>query len=311
MEIYVNGSLAYDRLMNYKGRFREQILADQLHNINVSFTMDSMQEFFGGTAGNIVYGLAQLKQPAILLGNLGRDGDRYLEYLKVLNVDVCNVGVLENEFTAGAYITTDLDNNQITSFNAGAMKYPCSWSIENIKPDNSLVIISPGNICDMQMLPEALREKKIPFIFDPGQSLPSWHGKDLAKALDRATMLICNAYELELMCGLLNTSVERLRAKVHSLVVTSGKDGSTLYADGAIWHIGVIPVNKVVDPTGAGDAYRAGILHALAGGKNLVEACRQGAAMAAVAIKTHGTQGYRLPTAGLNTNAVEVKKVEG
>ena len=308
MKIYVNGSLAYDRLMNFKGRFSEQILPDQLHNINISFTMDSMQEFFGGTAGNIAYGLSLLKEEPILLGNLGKDGDRYLEYLRVLNVDVSNVSVLSEEFTAGAYITTDLDNNQITSFNAGAMKFPCMWQVEDIDPENSLVIIAPGNLHDMQMLPEILREMRVPFIFDPGQSLPAWQGSNLGKALDGAMMLLCNTYELELMCRLIKVSQAELLKKVRSMVVTNGSKGSTLYADGQVWRIGVVPVHSVVDPTGAGDAYRAGLLQSLARGNSLTDACRQGAALAAIAIQTHGTQGYKIPVGGLNLTAIEVKQ---
>ncbi len=307
MKIYINGSLAYDRLMSFKGRFSEQILPDQLHNINISFTMDSMQEFFGGTAGNIAYGLAQLKEEPVVLGNLGRDGDRYLEYLRVLNIDVSNVSLLRDEFTAGAYITTDLDNNQITTFNAGAMRYPSLWQVEEMEPANSLFIISPGNLHDMRMLPAALREKNIPFIFDPGQSLPAWQGPDLFEALHQAMMVICNAYELELMCRLMKVSPQELRGRARSMVVTDGQHGSTLYVDDEVWHIGIASVKKVVDPTGAGDAYRAGLLHALATGKKITDACRQGAAMAAIAIGTQGTQGYKIPVGGLDISAVAIE----
>lgn len=308
MTIYVNGSLAYDRFMSFKGRFSEQILPDQLHNINISFTMDSMQEYFGGTAGNIAYGLAILKEKPVLLGNLGKDGDRYLEYLNALNVDVSLVGILPEEFTAGAYITTDLDNNQITSFNAGAMKYPSNWQVELMHPNNSLVIIAPGNIHDMQMLPEALRQQNIPFIYDPGQSLPSWQGPDLAKAIEGAGILIFNDYELELSCNLMKTDKNRLLQQVGSMIITKGAEGSLVYSNGQTWKVGASKVDKVLNPTGAGDAYRAGLLKGLAEGLDLVEACAWGSALAGLKVSHQGTQGYHLPENGLDIKAIAISR---
>ena len=310
MTNYINGSLAYDRIMHFQGRFSEQILAEHLDNINVSFTMDSMQEFFGGTAGNIAYGLSVLGDAPVLAGNLGKDGDRYLEYLNVLGVDISNVGIMQNEFSPGAYITTDLDGNQITAFNAGAMKYPCQWRARDIDPAGSRVIISPGNVQDMAELPPILRQRNVPFIFDPGQSLPAWQGPDLANALHGAFLLITNQYELNLLCNLINADLPKLHEQVENVVVTDGFKGSTLYSQGGTWQIGLGIATTVVDPTGAGDAYRAGIMAALAQGSSLVEACRTGSALAALSVGVKGTQGYRLPKEGLNVEAVSVTLIK-
>jgi adenosine kinase len=295
--------------MFFDGHFKEQLLAEHLDNINVSFTVHSMQEFFGGTAGNIAYGMALLGHKPVILGNLGRDGDRYLQYLRDLGVNTAHVGKAENEFSPGAYITTDLAGNQITVFNAGAMRLPNKWRGEGMDPGNSIVIISPGNLQDMMELPPLLRRREAPFIFDPGQSLPSWQGRDLASALQGARVLICNQYELNLMLKLMNTSLEELRLQVGSLIVTNGEHGSRLYTRNSSWHIGIPALGlPTLDPTGAGDAYRAGLLAALHDGKEILEACAYGSALAAVSVGFKGTQGYDLPPGGLSAAAAAIKR---
>jgi adenosine kinase len=295
--------------MSFDGYFKEQILDEHLDNINVSFTVSSAQEFFGGTAGNIAYGMTVMGRRPVILGNLGLDGGRYLQYLRDLGVDTAHVGQVEEEFSPGAYITTDLAGNQITVFNAGAMKFPNRWRGEGMDPDNSMVIISPGNLRDMMELPPLLRRRGTPFIFDPGQSLPSWQSRDLASALQGAHALICNQYELNLMLKLMNMSLEEVRRQAGSLIVTNGEHGSRLYTRDQIWHIG-IPASspRPLDPTGAGDAYRAGLLAALNDGRDMVEACAYGSALAAVSVGFKGTQGYGLPPGGLKAGVAPVER---
>jgi adenosine kinase len=272
-----------------------------------------MQEFFGGTAGNIVYGLSQLGQSPVLLANLGRDGAGYRDYLQAMGVDASYVPLLKHELTAGAYIATDAENNQITFFYAGAMKRPCPWPQAEF-PEDSMVIVAPGNLEDMARLPQALRGKGLDFIFDPGQSLPSWHGREaeLAQALDRAYLLICNEYEFDMLNRLLRLGgVNDWLQKVKNLVITANAEGSRLYSRGQAWRVGAAPLRgKIVNPTGAGDAYRAGLLASLAKGGALVEACRCGAALAALMlVNDNGAQGYQLPASGLDPDAVPVSAI--
>jgi adenosine kinase len=297
--------------MAFCGRFQEQFLPEHLHNINVSFTVDSMQEFFGGTAGNIAYGAAVLGHKPVLLGNLGRDGGRYLEYLRALGINTAYVDQLEQEFSPGAYIATDLDGNQITVFNAGAMKYPNKWRGENLEAGNSIAIISPGNIVDMMELPALMRREKVPFIFDPGQSLPSWQSRPLAQALQGAFLLICNYYEFNLLCKLMDTSLPQVRRQVGNLVITNGKNGSYLYTQDQVWHIGILQnLPAPLDPTGAGDAYRAGLLWALSQGEELVRACACGSALGAWSVGCKGTQGYQLPSEGLDWDSIAINRIK-
>jgi adenosine kinase len=297
--------------MFFNGRFGEQLLPEHLHNINVSFTVDSMQEFFGGTAGNIAYGMALLGHSPGLRGTLGRDGGRYLQYLKNLGIDISYVGEIEQEFSPCAHITTDLDSNQITVFNAGAMKYPNHWRGQGLDPKNSLVIVSPGNVQDMIELPALLRRAQTPFIFDPGQSLPAWPGPVLAQALAGAFLLICNRYEFNLLCKLTSAGLSELRGQVEHVLITDGEKGSTLYSRDQGWHI-AIPHNSPapLDPTGAGDAYRAGLLWALSQGEELLRACGCGAALAALSVAFKGTQAYRLPPQGLDYDSIAISGIE-
>ena len=182
MKVYVSGSLAYDRIMNFDGRFEDHILPDKIHVLNVSFNVNGLQEHLGGTAGNIAYGLAQLDQRPIVLGSLGRDGQRYVDWLDSHGVETCFIRTVEEEYTAGAFITTDMSDNQITGFNPGAMNYSCQFDVSMIDPADSVVIVSPGNLEDMTDMTELYRQNGIKFIYDPGQALNILEGDVLAKA---------------------------------------------------------------------------------------------------------------------------------
>jgi len=297
MQIYVSGSLAYDRIMNFGGRFSDHILPDKIHVLNVSFNVNGLKEHLGGTAGNIAYGLAQLGQRPSVLGCLGRDGQRYLDWLDAHGVETCFIRTVDEEYTAGAFITTDMADNQITGFNPGAMNHSCRFDAQRLDPAEAVVIISPGNLEDMTTLPEQCRRRGARFIFDPGQSLNILEGEPLAKAIEGAMMFISNDYELEMTLRKTGLSLDELRARVGCIVSTKAEHGSVVLNGSNQASIPAAPTDQVNDPTGAGDAYRAGLLAAMAKGRDLVEACRWGAALASFAVSCFGTQEYTVDLA--------------
>ena len=297
MRIYVSGSLAYDRIMNFEGRFSDHILPDKIHVLNVCFNVNGLQEKLGGTAGNIAYGLAQLGERPTLLACLGRDGARYMEWLESQGIDASQVRHVSEEFTAGAFITTDKADNQITGFNPGAMNHSCRCAVEDIEPKASLAIIAPGNLEDMTTLPAQFRRRGIPFVFDPGQSLNIWKGPELIKALGGAKVLISNDYELEWIQRMTGLKLSQLLTKVEAVITTKGEEGSVLWRGPDRTDIPICPADQVLDPTGAGDAYRSGLLKALALGRDLAEACLWGAVLASYAVACYGTQEYQVDRA--------------
>ncbi|MEW5912634.1 MAG: carbohydrate kinase family protein [Thermodesulfobacteriota bacterium] len=300
MRIYVSGSLAYDRIMNFGGRFSDHILPDKIHVLNVCFNVDGLQEKLGGTAGNIAYGLAQLGERPVLLACLGSDGQRYLDWMASQGVDTTQVRCIDEEFTAGAFITTDRSDNQITGFNPGAMKHPCGCRVEAMEPGNSLAIVAPGNLEDMTRLPAEFRDFGIPFILDPGQSLNIWSGAQLLEAMQGAKVLISNDYELELIRRLTDLSLRGILERVQAVVTTKGEQGSVLFQGQRRVDIPISLAKEVKDPTGAGDAYRAGLLKGLALGLDLAEACLWGAVLASYAVGCYGTQEYAVEPVDFN-----------
>lgn len=300
MRIYVAGSLAYDRIMNFEGRFSDHILPDKIHVLNVCFNVNGLQEKLGGTAGNISYGLAQLGEKPVLLACLGKDGQGYLDWMTQNGIDTSQVKKIEDEFTAGAYITTDQSDNQITGFNPGAMNHPCGCKVENMVPGDSLAIVAPGNLEDMMRLPAEFRECGIPFIFDPGQSLNIWKGEDLAEAMTGARVLISNDYELEMIQRMTGLKLSGILDLVQAVITTKGEQGSVLFEGERRVDIPIAPAEVLKDPTGAGDAYRAGLMKGMATGLDLAQACLWGAALAAYAVAYYGTQEYSIEKAGFN-----------
>ena len=298
MQIYVSGSLAYDRIMTFGGRFADHILPDKIHMLNVCFNVDGLQEWLGGTAGNIAYGLSQLGETPVVLGCLGRDGDRYLDWLRSNGIETGRVRVVPEQYTAGAFITTDQSRNQITGFNPGAMLCSCQFDCAGLDPADSLVIISPGNFEDMTELPRALRQRRTPFIFDPGQSLNILDGPVLDQAIQGAMALISNDYELEVISRKTGRDLAGLLEVVGAVITTQGEQGSVVVERGGRRaEIPATPPSQVLDPTGAGDAYRGGLLKGLALGLDLPRACVWGAALASYAVACHGTQEYSLDLA--------------
>jgi len=292
MNIIISGSLAYDRIMDFPGHFADHILPEKIHVLNVSFTVNSLIEKFGGTAGNIAYALSLLGEKPTLLATIGRDHHRYFEWLTKNKIACDNITIIEEELTASAYITTDQADSQITGFNPGAMKYSSSFNFENVNPEESIAIIAPGNLEDMMSYLTTCKAKGIDYIFDPGQSLPMWDIQDLIQCLDGSTILISNDYELELIMNKTGLDKEKLLQRTDTIITTLGELGSRICTrDGEI-NIPAIKPKKVVDPTGAGDAYRAGLIKGLIQGENIEESAKMGGVCSSFAIESYGTQEY-------------------
>lgn len=293
MQIFVSGSLAYDRIMDFPGRFADHILPDKIHILNVCFMVNGLIEKFGGTAGNIAYSLALLGERPLILATVGRDFERYEAWLRQLRLPLNGIRLIPEELTAGAYITTDQADNQITGFNPGAMKYPSWYQFDGIKPQQALAIVAPGNLEDMQTYCRSYEERRIPYIFDPGQSIPAWTGEQLLEMITGASLLISNDYELEMIMKATGEGKAALLQRAGAIITTQGEHGSLISTHFQEIQVPAVQVARVVDPTGAGDAYRAGLIKGLVQGKSLTEAARLGATCASFAVEHHGTQEHQ------------------
>jgi len=290
MNIYISGSMAYDRIMDFPGKFSDHILPDKIHILNVCFTVNGMAEKFGGTAGNIAYSLSLLDEAPLIIATIGKDFGTYFEWLKKNNISVDGIKIIEDEFTAGAYITTDKADNQITGFNPGAMKYPSGFNVDDLDPQKSIVLLAPGNLQDMMSYAEACRKKGIRYICDPGQSLTQWEGKSLRDWLEGSMMLISNDYELQMIIKMTGMEKKGLLGLTKTIITTLGEEGSLISTSNLDTAVPAARVSEVLDPTGAGDAYRAGLLKGIALGRDLETAAKMGAVSATYAIEKYGTQ---------------------
>ncbi len=290
--IIVCGSLAYDRIMNFPGHFSDHILPDKIHSINVCFQVTGMKEKFGGTAGNIAYALKLMGETPVISAAIGHDYQRYFDWLAKNGLSIENIKIIEDEFTAGAYITTDKADNQITGFNPGAMQFSSAMDFDQFEADKIMLIVSPGNLEDMISYPRVCKAKQIDYIFDPGQSLPMLGAKDLIEAIDGCRILICNDYELEMVMGKTGLGEGELLERAKAIIVTMGEMGSRIYTPDGEIKIPAAKAKQVVDPTGAGDAYRGGLISGLLRGKDIKESARMGSACASFAVESYGTQSY-------------------
>ena len=292
--IFVSGSMAYDRIMDFPGKFADHIMPDKIHVLNVSFNVNGLVERMGGTAGNIAYALRLLGEQPTILATIGKDYERYFQWLDKNGISREGLRVIEEEFTAGAYITTDAADNQITGFNPGAMKHPCRFDVSKAPSKRSIGIIGAGNLDDMMTLSKAYKERGIQYVFDPAQSLPIWKGKDLAEAVTGARVLISNDYELSLIIKMTGLSKGQLLKRAEAIVTTLAEKGSIVATQDREVRVQAVKLPKVpLDPTGAGDAYRGGFLKGMVTGKGLVEAARLGSVIASYAVEVYGTQSYR------------------
>lgn len=290
MNIYISGSMAYDRIMDFPGRFSDHILPDKIHILNVCFTVNGMAEKFGGTAGNIAYSLSLLNERPVVIATIGKDYEQYFGWLRKNNIPVEGIRIIANEFTAGAYITTDLADNQITGFNPGAMKYPSEYKFNNVVPGNSMALIAPGNLQDMIEYANFYKTKDINYICDPGQSLTQWDSKRLIEWIRGSMILISNDYELEMILKITGKDKKGLLSLTKTIITTLGEKGSFISTRSGDVNIPAVKINDVVDPTGAGDAFRAGLIKGLVTGKDIETAAKIGAVVAVYAIEKYGTQ---------------------
>ena len=292
MNIIVSGSLAYDRIMDFPGEFSDHILPEKIHILNVSFTVNGMIEKLGGTAGNIAYALSLLGETPIILATVGHDYHRYFEWLAKNHIASDSIKIIEEELTASAYITTDRADNQITGFNPGAMKHPSSFNFDRVNPKESIAIIAPGNLTDMMNYSRTCKSRGINYIFDPGQSLPMWNRQDLIQCIEGSKILVSNDYELGLIISTTGLDKKKLLEKTKIIVTTLGEIGSQVLIPDCEIDIPAVKPKSIVDPTGAGDAYRAGLIKGLAQGKSIKQCAIMASVCASFAIECYGTQGY-------------------
>ena len=293
MNIIVSGSLAYDRIMDFPGYFAEHILPEKIHVLNVAFMVNGMKEKFGGTAGNIAYALSLMGERPEISATIGHDYHRYLDWLTKNGLSTKHIKIIEEEFTAGAYITTDQADNQITGFNPGAMKFSSSLDFNQLNPKETLMIISPGNLEDMRKYPQDCKARGIEYIFDPGQSIPMIEPQDLLQAIEGCRILITNDYELELIMSKTGENKAALLKKAQAIIVTLGESGSRLFTPDREISIPAVNPKKVEDPTGAGDSYRGGLISGLVRGLTIERSARIGSVCASFAVECYGTQDYR------------------
>jgi adenosine kinase len=290
------GSLAYDTIMVFGDRFANHILPDKIHMLNVAFLVPQLRREYGGCAGNIAYNLRLLGDLGLPMGTVGRDFAPYREWILRAGVPDDHVKVIDSELTAQAFITTDLDDNQITAFHPGAMQHAHLNRVTDA-PDIAIGVVAPDGREGMIQHAAQFAAARIPFIFDPGQGLPMFSGAELAHFISQATWVTVNDYEWQLLQQKTGWGVGELTQRVAALIVTRGAAGSTIHTrDGEI----AIPCAKaeaVVDPTGCGDAYRAGLVHGLLHGLDWPSTGHIASLMGAIKIESRGTQNHRFTRA--------------
>jgi adenosine kinase len=293
MASLICGSLAFDTIMDFEGRFAEQILPDQLHILNVSFLVPSLRRDFGGCAGNIAYSLRVLGGTPLPMATLGTDAADYLQRLKTLGISTEYVRQVEGSYTAQAMIMTDRDNNQITAFHPGAMMQAHITKIEK-RSDIKLAIISPDGRDAMVQHAEQLKAADIPFVFDPGQGLPMFDSADLMRFIDQATWVTVNDYEGKMLSDRTGLSHADISRRVKGLIVTLGAEGCEVWIDGEKTLVPPVKAAAVVDPTGCGDAWRGALLFGLEQGWSLAKCAALGNQVGALKIAQRGPQNYNV-----------------
>lgn len=291
MSTLICGSVAYDNIMVFQDRFKDCILPDQIHILNVCFLVPDIKRVFGGCAGNIAYNLKLLGGDPLIMATIGDDAQPYLNRLDDLGLSREHVRVVPGNFTAQAFITTDLDDNQITAFHPGAMNFSHYNSVADAK-NATLAIVAPDGRDGMLKHARDLAAKGVPFIFDPGQQLPMFSGDELLEFLDLATYACLNDYETKLLSDRTGKSLEELAARVEALIVTLGAEGSRIHAKGDVIEIPCVEADAVVDPTGCGDAYRSGLLYGIANGWDWKQTGSLAAVMGAVKVAHQGCQSH-------------------
>jgi adenosine kinase len=292
MQILICGSMAYDTIMVFQDQFKNHILPDKIHALSVAFFVPEMRREFGGTAGNIAYNLQLLDGNPLIMATVGQDFTPYRAWLDQHALNTQYIKEIPSSFTAQAFITTDTDDNQITAFHPGAMLESHQNSVRDAK-DVVLAIIAPDGRDGMFQHAKECFEAGIPFMFDPGQGLPMFNGEELLHFIEMADYLAVNDYESQIIQDKTGLSLEQLATMVKALIVTLGGNGSHIYADGQRYDIPCVKPDAVVDPTGCGDAYRAGLLYGIARGWDWPTCGRLASTMGAIKIASRGGQNHQ------------------
>ena len=291
MNIYIHGSLAYDRIMDYPGYFKDSILPDKVHDLSVSFSVDSINVLRGGSGGNVAYNLMLIGEKPYLINGVGKDATEYINFLKQHELPTDHLEIFDDVLTSSATIITDKSNNQITAFNVGSSAKKLSFSFHSVDAKNAIAIFSPAsNPEDTMRYIHECKELGIRYIFDPGQTTADFTSEQLVEAIENAEIFTVNDYELELTQKLTGLSEEEIEQSTKVLVVTLGSKGSEMRTDEKIVKVPAAKNTKMKDPTGAGDAYRAGLLRGMAEGIRLKHMGRIAACTASFAIEKIGTQ---------------------
>ncbi len=292
MSVLICGSMAYDNIMVFQDQFKNHILPDKVHILNVSFLVPEMRREFGGCAGNIAYNLNLLDTSlALPMATVGKDFESYAYWMDSHNINRKYIKVIEDAYTAQAFITTDLDDNQITAFHPGAMNHSQENNISDVS-SCSLGIVSPDGRDGMLKHAQQFTEKNIPFIFDPGQGLPMFNGEELIQFIEQANWVTVNDYEWQMMKEKTGLSKKEITEKVEALIVTRGGEGSHIYTKEGLIEVPIVEPESISDPTGCGDAYRAGLLYGLVNNMDIEIAGKIASLMGSIKISCHGTQNH-------------------
>lgn len=291
MRTLICGSIAYDNIMVFPDHFKNHILPEKIHVLNVAFLVPEMRREFGGCAGNIAYNLKMLGGEPVMMATVGDDIQPYLERFEQLDLDRSNVLHVKDTFTAQAFITTDLDDNQITAFHPGAMNFSHLNSVSDAG-DIKLGIIAPDGRNGMLQHATEFNQAGIPFIFDPGQGLPMYNGEELTVFIDQADYVAVNDYEGQLLQERTGLTLEAIAKKTKALIVTLGAQGSIIYTDSKQISIPCVKPQEIIDPTGCGDAYRAGLLYGIVNGMDWQTTGQLGSLMGALKIAQRGGQNH-------------------
>ena len=289
--VLISGSIAYDTIMVFAGHFKDHILPERVHMINVSFLAPTLKREYGGCAANIAYNLKGLGGEPVMLATVGRDADDYLKRFDALALDTRHVLRLEDQYTAQCFITTDLSDNQIAAFHPGAMSEAHQVGVPRGQAA-ALGIVSPNGKAAMQRHVGEFRDLGIPFLFDPGQGLPMFDGAELRAMIDGAAAVTVNDYESGLLCERTGWNEAEVAARVEALIVTRGGEGSDVWTRDGCTRVAACPISRAVDPTGCGDAYRAGLLHGRSLGWDWERCAQLGSVMGAIKIEWQGPQNH-------------------
>ncbi len=306
--ILVCGSLAFDFIAVFEGRFKDHILPEHVPNLSVSFFVPALRKEFGGCAGNISYNLAWLGAQAVPVGAVGHDADEYLERMRALGIDTGMIKVIEDQFSAQCFITTDLDSNQIASFHPGAMQFSSRNDLTG--QEAAWAIVAPDAKEAMLAHAERLHQAHIPFVFDLGQAMPLFTGDDLQAMIAKADILTANDYEATVIEERTGMSLDEIATQMKAVIVTYGAQGAVLYQHGKQQRIAPVAAKEVLDPTGCGDAHRAGLLYGLTAGWSLYEAACLGNIMGSIKIASQGPQNHQPNREQINRLLREVYELD-